>query len=165
MTQTPGTEEKTAKNGHDVEWLEAQDETALRQLILQAQDRREELVPVPLWRVKVLVRAMSGTQRTLYEALPRDQKTGRFLNLKHVYFEVLRMSCVHPMTHKPTFQVADEGEVMDEKNGEIIDMLVAKALRLSGLLPSQREEVRKNSETTPTSTTTTGSRNDSDTRE
>ena len=152
-------------NGNDTEWLEAQDAEQLRQFILQADDRPEELVPVPLWHVKVLVRAMSGTQRALYEALPRDQKTNRFKDLKHVYFEIARMCCVHPRTHKPILQVADEGTMMDEKNGAIIDMLVGKALRLSNLMPSQAEQARKNSENTPDSTVTTDSQKGSATGE
>ena len=155
------TETVAELNGNDTEWLEAQDAEQLRQFILQADDRPEELVPVPLWRVKVLVRAMSGTQRALYEALPRDKNTNRFKDLKHVYFEVARMCCVHPRTHKPILQVADEREMMDEKNGAIIDMLVGKALRLSNLMPSQVEQARKNSESTPVSTTITDSQSDS----
>ena len=159
------TETVAELNGNDTEWLEAQDEQQMRQFILQADDRPEELVPVPLWRVKVLVRAMSGTQRALYEALPRDPKTNRFKDLKHVYFEVARMCCVHPRTHKPILQVADEREMMDEKNGAIIDLLVGKALRLSNLMPSQAEQARKNSETIPGSMATTDSQKGSDTGE
>ena len=158
------TETVAELNGNDTEWLEAQDAEQLRQFILQSGDRPEELVEVPEWRVKVLVRAMSASQRVLYEALPRDQKTGRFKDPRHVYFEVIRMCCVHPRTHKPVLQVADKDTVMDEKNGAIIDLLVGKALRLSELLPSQRESIRKNSENTPDSSTTTDSQSDSATK-
>jgi len=155
-------QEDTSPNGK-VEWLDPSDESQLRQFILQADDRPEELIQVKLWRVEVLVRAMNGTQRALYESNPRD-KAGRFTNLRHVYFEVVRMCCVHPRTYKPFFQAADEGIVMEEKNGDILDFLASKAVRLSGILPSQTEHVRrKNSESTPTSTTTTESPSDSDT--
>lgn len=157
--------ETAEMNGNDVQWLETQDEQQMRQIIFQAKDRPEELVEVPEWRLKILVRAMSGTQRVIYEALPRDQKTGRFKDLRYVYFEIARMCCVHPRTLKPVFQAADKDTVMDEKNGTIIDELVGKALRFSNLLPSQKEIARKNSANTPTSTTTTESQNDSDTGE
>lgn len=158
----PSQEETASPDGHEqIDWLDSQDEQQLRQFILQANDRPGELVEVREWRVKLLVRAMSGSQRALYEAMPRDTKTGRFRDLRHVYFEVMRMCCVHPRTHKPVFQAADKDTVMDEKNGTVVDLLVGKALRLSGLLPSQVERTRKNSENTPTSTTTTDSENDS----
>ena len=127
-------------NGHDTEWLEAQDAEQMRQFILQATDRPEELVEVPEWRVKVLVRAMSGSQRVLYEALPRDEKTRFFKDMRQMGFEVIRMCCVHPGTHKAIFQVADKDTVMDEKNGTVIDFLVGKALRLSGLLAYLEED-------------------------
>ena len=159
IEKTTLTEEQAAQNGHSQEWLEASDAEQLRSFILQADDRPEELVEIPLWHVKVLVKAMSGSQRALYEANPRDQKTGRFTNLRKVYFEVVRMCCCHPTSKKPIFKVADEGTMMDEKNGAIIDMLAARALRLSGLVGSQQEAVRKNSGSTPTSSTTTDSPN------
>ena len=163
MTETAEldpTDAPASPNGH-VDWLDPSDEQQLRQFILLASDRPEEVVEVPLWRVKVLVRAMSGSQRVLYEALPRDQKTGRFKDMRHVYFEVVRMCCVHPSTHRPIFQPSDEAAVMDERNGTIISMLALKAIELSGILPSQTEQVRKNSESTSTSMTTTESQNDS----
>ena len=156
--------ETAASNGH-IEWLDPADEQQLRACILQADDRPEELVEVPLWRVKVLIRAMTGTQRALYEANPRDSQTGRFKDLRHAYFHVVQMCCVHPNTKKPIFTATDEIAVMNEKNGAIIDQLAAIAVRLSMVFPSQAEQIAKNSEATPTSTTISGSQSGSATNE
>lgn len=154
----------TAQNGH-VDWLDPADEQALYDIIAQSKDRPEELVEIPLWRVKVLVRAMSGTQRVLYESNSRDQKSGRFKDLRHVYFEVARLCCVHPRTKKPFLKSDQEHTFMDERNGAIIDLLAAKALRLSGLMGSQQEQIAKNSEATPVSMTISDSVSDSNTGE
>lgn len=164
MTETsildPNNETASPNGSEPIEWLDPEDEIAMRQLIFQAQDRAEELVEIPAWRLRVLIRAMSGTQRALYEANPRDPETGRFRNLKQVYFNVVQMCAVHPRTKKEVFKFGDQDTFMNEHDGAIIDMLAALALRLSKMLPAQTENVRKNSETTPTSTTTTDSPSD-----
>ena len=157
----PNNETASPNGSEPIEWLDPEDETAMRQFIFQAQDRPQELVEIPAWRLRILVRGMSGTQRAQYEANPRDPETGRFSDLRHVYFGVVQMCCVHPRTKKQIFKYADRDTFMDEKDGAIIDMLAARALRLSGLLPAQTERIRKNSETTPTSTATTDSQSDS----
>lgn len=142
------------------DWIETDDEAQMRQLIMQKQDRPEKLVPVPEWGMKVLVRAMSGTQRALYEDLPRHPETKRLQNTRHAYAEMVRWCCCHPRTKKPIFVATDRDELMDQHNGAIIDELATWALRLSGLLPMQQEQVAKNSEATPTSTATTDSPSD-----
>jgi len=148
-----------SQNGH-MDWLEPADEQELYTIIAQSGDRPEELVEVPPWRVKILVRAMNGAQRVLYEANERDPKTGRFKDLRHVYFEIARMCCLHPVTKKPFLKPEKEIEFMSNHNGTIIVVLANKAMQLSGLFQSQQEQARKNSEATQTSTLTTDSASD-----
>lgn len=138
----------------------------MRALIFQSQDRPEEFALVPEWGrngkpLRVLVRAMSGTQRAIYEGLRSS------VNFDHrrIYFEVVQMCCVHPRTKKPIFKVADRDETMDQKNGSIIDRLAMVALRLSQLLPSQQKAIEKNSEATQNSSGISNSPNDSATNE
>src|SRR5579864_7072546 len=150
------TQEATSPNG-SIEWLEPEDESAMRQLIFQAEDRPEELVEVPEWRLRVLVRGMTGTQRVIYETMPRDESTNR-VNLRTAYAEAVIMCCYFPKNkEKQVFKLVDRDELMNRKSGDVIGRLATKALELSGMLPRQAEAAAKNSEATPTSMPTTDS--------
>ena len=156
------TDEIASPNG-TIDWLDPEDELAMRQLIFQAQDIKEEIIPVREWRLKVLVRGMTGIQRAQYLAIARDQAGA--MDFKRMYFDLVQMCCLHPKTRKPIFKVADRQEVLFQKNGAILDMLASAVIRLSQLDMGSQDIQQKNSEAIQSSTATTNLPNGSDTRE
>lgn len=151
-------EEKTqqpAKQAQD--WPEYDDELAMRAAIFEHKDLEEVLVPVPAWRTKILVRALSGAQRAQWIAAktvrPGESSADQMARSS---FEIVQMSCLHPRTHKPIFHVNDQTDAL-KKNGAVIDMLAAIALKLSKLDAESMVAARKNLEAVLNSTATINS--------
>lgn len=141
--------EKESQNGEgkheeEIEWVETDNERQMRELIFRTDDRPEVIVPVPEWKLKILIRSMSGTERSqflFYQANLSDKSQDY---IKKLYFRIVLLCCYHPKTHKPIFQPTDQDSFMDEKNGAIIEMLAMIGQQLSHLDNSTREAARKN---------------------
>jgi len=135
------------------------DAAGLREYIRASRKRRTgKLVEVPEWECSVLVQAMSGQQRRLFEALPRTDK-GQLIDPWHCAFLLMCWCTVHPETRETLFDANDrelEREMLSEHDAAIIDRLATEAIDVSRITQPQMEQARKNSETTPTSSTTDG---------
>jgi hypothetical protein len=146
------------------QWIETDDENALRAHIFQKDDRAELLIEVPEWDTKILIKALTGTARSEFlafqSALSRNYKdTGEYW--KRVFFEMARLGCVHPKTKRPIFKMADQDTLMNEHNGEVIETLGKTVQAFCSLDGTTGERARKNLLGIQSTTTTTDSQNNS----
>lgn len=122
-------------------------EVEARQHLFQRKKKRKEIIiPVPEWEMDVLIVALSGTTRGEYYAFNAEvakqyQGTGEFF--KRIWFEQVRLGCVHPVTRKLILQPADRDELMDGEDGAVIERLAAMVREISGLNISVIEEAKK----------------------
>jgi hypothetical protein len=104
-------------------------------MILQAEDIPEEVVDVPEWGVKLLLRGMDGRQRARF---------GANLDQDHMYADLLIPNVFDPETRQPVFDPADR-EALQAKNGVILERLARVILGYSGVnIPALVEEVEEN---------------------
>ncbi len=115
--------------------------TSLRDSILQADDLGEEIVPVPEWDAKVLVRGMDGRQF----GKARQQYKGD--NEAEANAAVLTLVARDPDTGELIFDPADKDTLMT-KNPGVVQRIVLTAIRLSG---SSIDEAEKEVAEDPTS--------------
>lgn len=146
------------------DYIETDDENALRAHILQKDDREELLVEVPEWNTHVLIKALSGAARNEYIAftVALNQHKGTAEYGRRLWFETCRLGCMHPKTKKPIFKFADRDELMNEHNGQVIETLGRTVQDFSKLDGSVIEQARKNLLGIQNSTTITNSSNGSD---
>lgn len=104
--------------------------TDLRQQILDTDDIKEEEVGVEEWNCKILVRGLTGKDRSeiLTSALTRD---GR-LDFSKVYPDLVIATSFDPETGEKIFSKTDR-EVLNEKSGSALEKIAGKAVKLSGL--------------------------------
>ena len=99
---------------------------SLRDSILQADDLGEEIVDVPEWDTKVLVRGMDGRQ---FEKARLQYKTGG--SETEANAAVLTFVARDPDTGELIFDPADK-DVLLTKNAGVVQRIVLTAIRLSG---------------------------------
>lgn len=148
-----------------LEWIETSDENALRSHIFQQDDRPELLVEVPEWRTRVLIKALSGKARSEFlafqVALQREHAdTPHYF--KRLWFEMILHACVHPITKKPIFKVADRDTFMDDKNGSVLQMLGETIQAFCNFDSSVSVRAKKNLASTLNTTATSNSPNGSE---
>ena len=98
--------------------------TSLRDSILQADDLADEIVPVPEWDTKVLVRTMDGAQRgRVLKLIQSDDPAANAA--------VLILVALDPDTGEPIFDPADK-DTLQGKSGAVVERIVLAAIRLSG---------------------------------
>lgn len=108
---------------------------SLRDTILNAADVPEELVPVPEWGAKVLVRGLTaGEQADFYTRVSTiDPRSGEVtVNRKHWAAEIIIACCYDPETKSKLFEAADR-DTLNKKAAKATDRLSSVAARLSGL--------------------------------
>jgi hypothetical protein len=150
----------------EIEWIETENEEEFRDQIFKMDDRDELLVPVPEWRRKVLVKRLTGTARAefiIFQINLDKEFTGKPTYWQRLWFETVRLACVHPKTKRPIFRVGDRGTWMDEHDGGVMDMLAQTVLHFSQLDGSAGLQAKKNLLSIGSSTATTNSQNDSGT--
>ena len=135
-----------------IEAFETANEREARQHILtRKHKRKEKIVSVPEWGedgkpMMVLIRSLSGDQRSEYfhfSTVVREQYAKRPDFYKRLWFEQVRLGCLHPVTEQPLFQFADLDEVMRWEDGGTIELLAAVVREVSGLNRSVVDEVKK----------------------
>ncbi|HLZ64384.1 MAG TPA: hypothetical protein VKR06_46230 [Ktedonosporobacter sp.] len=136
-------------------WTETADELEMRALIAGKQTLKEVLVDVPEWGIQVLLRAMSGQERSIYFSWlnAQDQKDPN--HIKRNYWRLIQPCMLHPRTRKPVFKSADEGTIMAEHDGAIFEMLAFTSQRLSRLDGSTMTAAKKNLLSIPNFSATT----------
>lgn len=115
--------------------------SSLREKILSIDDIQEEVVEIPEWGVKVLVRGLTGEARA--ELLSRATDLQGKINYKKLYASLLILSTYDPETKEPVFEDSDRDELM-KKSASAIDKIVQVAMRLSGIGKIEEENLEKN---------------------
>ncbi|WP_202078276.1 hypothetical protein [Caldalkalibacillus salinus] len=113
----------------------------LREQILATQDIKEEVVDIPEWETKVLVKGLNGAKRARLLQNNIDKQGN--INFERMYPELLILTVHDPQSKEPVFQPEDR-DALNAKNGGIIEKLVQTAMRLSGLESQAVENAVKN---------------------
>jgi hypothetical protein len=136
--------------------------SSLHDLILAADDRPYEDVPVPEWGGAVVrVRGMSGTDRDAYEAksvaVRKMSKAGADVEMRLADFRSkLLVKCLFdPETDERVFQ-DNEVQKLGTKSGRVIERLFELAGTLSGMSDDSEAEARGNSPAAPSGNSTSG---------
>lgn len=130
-----------------------------KEAILAADDRPTEEVSVPEWGGEVLVRGMSGADRDAFftSQVLRD-KGGNIIgqDLRRNAAKLAAWCIVDPRTRQPMFDLA-ELEVLGRKSAKALGRVETVAQRLSGITEEASEELGKDSESTPSDGSGSGS--------
>jgi hypothetical protein len=115
----------------------------LKKKIFEAKDIKEELVDVPEWGCKVLLRGLSGEQRAtvLSGVMPNPQV--QRMDYKKLYGETLVFGLCDPETKQPIFQPTDIPIIMS-KSGGIVERLATMVMELSGMSGNALDAATKN---------------------
>ncbi len=113
----------------------------LREKILNANDIQEEIVEVPEWGVKVLVRGLTGEARAKILSGATDL-SGK-IDYKKMYASLLIYSVFDPDTKEPVFEETDRDALL-KKSATAIDRIVNVAMKLSGLGKEAEAQLEKN---------------------
>lgn len=142
------------------QWVETEDENALRAHIFETDDRKELIVPVPEWGTKILIKQVTGKARSEVVTFQTDlvEKHGKSPDYyKRLWFELARVGCMHPTTKRPLFKTTDRDTLCDNKNGAIIQMLGETVQGFSNLDGTASMRAKKNLGLIQSSSTTTES--------
>lgn len=114
--------------------------------ILAADDIAYEEVPVPEWRLRVLVRGMTGNERDAFEqTIVRGHGKEREFNLNNARARFVAKCIVHPETHKRLF-TPQQIDALGKKSSAALQRVYEVAMRLSGLTDDDMKDLEKNFE-------------------
>jgi len=122
-----------------------------RDAILSRKQLKRETVDVPEWGGQVIVRELTGAERSRYEAGYSDTVMGEAKSVsdKTKRFETMRAKviCVATINEDGTrvFHDDDIAEI-NELSGQALDRLASVIMRLSGYTKEEQEKLKKNSE-------------------
>ncbi|MCS7294433.1 MAG: hypothetical protein NZ761_03460 [Dehalococcoidia bacterium] len=124
------------------------DKFLTREDILSVQDLPEEVVDVPEWGGKVLIRGMTGEERDSFEeSVIRQRGDQRELNLHNFRAKLVARSIVHPETKERLFK-DNEIHLLAKKSAVALQRVFEAALRLNGMTQQAVEELTKSPEET-----------------
>jgi len=120
-----------------------------REQILEADDLKTEIVPVPEWKTgendSVIVRTMMGTDRDAFdqELLTEEGKS----NLENFRAKL----CAYTIVDEEGERLFSQEDIikLGKKSSLALNRVFIVAQKLNGLAPGDVEEMAKNSETTP----------------
>lgn len=114
-----------------------------RDVILQANDLPTEEVEVPQWNGSVRVRALTGAERDAFEQSIVEQKgKSTKMNLTNLRAKLVALTIVDE-EGKRIFSDAD-ARLLGEKSAIALNTVFEVAQRLSGLTPTDVEELAGN---------------------
>jgi hypothetical protein len=111
-----------------------------REAILAARDLETVVIEVPEWGGSVTLRGMSGVDRTHFERSILKNET---IDIENVYAKLL-VRCIVDEAGNRMFTDAD-ADALGAKSAVVLGRLAPVAQRLSGLLQSDVEELKKTS--------------------
>lgn len=114
----------------------------LREKILASQDIQQETIEVPEWGCSLLVKSMTGKERSFLFTTAIDSK-GK-LDFEKAYPIILIASVFDPETGEKVFGAADM-DVLNSKNAAAMERVAKVAMRLSGLDSESVAKAEKNS--------------------
>jgi hypothetical protein len=114
--------------------------------ILAAADLPEEVVDVPEWGGKVLIRGMTGAERDAFEeSVMVTRGNSRELNLRNFRAKLVALSIVDPVTKERMFSDNEIAE-LGKKSARALQRVFEAALRLNGMTSESVEELTKSTE-------------------
>jgi hypothetical protein len=116
------------------------DNDALLQHIM-SQKPAEELVTIPEWGIDLMCRALSSPHRLEIEGIAWIEEEKR-TDYRKAFYPILMYGCVNPETNEQFFKPEHEAAIMT--HGGPVEVLAIKVLQLSGLLPAQQQDAKKN---------------------
>jgi hypothetical protein len=114
---------------------------SLREKILNIEDIQEQIVDVPKWGVKILVRELNGKQRDKIMQNAVDAKGN--INFEKMHSEAIIAACYDPETKEKLFEESDRDQLM-EKSSIALDTLYNVIAEMSGLSKKSEETIEKN---------------------
>jgi hypothetical protein len=117
-----------------------------KEQILAAADLPEEVVDVPEWGGKVLIRGMTGAERDKFEeSVMVTRGNSRELNLRNFRAKLVALSIVDPVTKERMFSDNEIAE-LGKKSARALQRVFEAALRLNGMTAESVEELTKSTE-------------------
>lgn len=113
----------------------------LRKAIFESEDIPEEVVAVPEWNTKILVRGMNGKQRARFLRRSTDPASGQ-VSWESFYPELVIATAHDPDSGDQIFEEADR-DTLNQKSGIALNRVAEIAQRLSGLGGDDVEEAKK----------------------
>ena len=114
---------------------------SLREKILNTEDIQEQVVDVPKWGVKILVKELNGRQRDKIMQSAVDSKGN--INFEKMHSEAIIAACYDPETKEKLFEETDRDQLM-EKSSAAIDTIYNVIAEMSGLTKKSEEVIEKN---------------------
>ena len=111
----------------------------LRDQILNADDRKSEIVDVPEWGCELEVRSLTGAQRAAFMEAAFDLETGQ-PDFARIYPTLIIQTCHDPETGEPVFEATDR-DVLNTKSAAVTERLAKAAMELAGLSEPARLDV------------------------
>ncbi len=115
-----------------------------REQILQVDDIKIEIVPVPEWDGEVIVRTMTGTDRDIWDNLLYKEGKVNFLDNTRARL----LACTIIDENDNLVFSEDDIDALGKKSSLAINRIFDVAKRLNGLGSEQIEDLEKNSEKT-----------------
>jgi hypothetical protein len=117
--------------------------------ILQADDRPTQTVNVPEWGGEVIIKTMTGAERSRYDAGNRRlQDDSYVVDLENLPAKLLSR-CLIGDDGEPLFTVAE----LNQRSAKVLTRLFEVATKMNGLSPDSADEAGKDS--TPESDSST----------
>ncbi len=101
------------------------------------------MIEVPEWGVKVLCRAMNAETRIKIQMFAYDEKSKK-TDYRNVFAQIIMAGCYNPTTQRKIFTESHRDLLMRQVDGGAIERLALAILRLSGMLSSTVEQIKKN---------------------
>lgn len=136
---------ETVRNGQlDDSSMELMGGFLTREAILASQDMTREPVDVPEWGGRVLVTSLTGKDRDRFEAsIFQTNGKNRELNMANIRAKLVALSVIDP-SGKRVFSDQDVA-ILSGKSAAALSKVYDVAARLSGISPTDAEELAKNS--------------------
>jgi len=123
------------------------DAASMREGIFATDDIPEELIPVPEWKVDVLIRGMSGNESVaiMESATGEKEKQGATsVDFAKMYPDIVILTAYHPGTGERLFQRGDRKAIL-AKSGSALNRVAMAGMKLSGLTKESSNEAGKGS--------------------
>jgi hypothetical protein len=124
----------------------------LRKHIFEVEDIPEEMVDVPEWDTKILVKGMNGKGRATFLRRSSDPVSGQ-VSFENFYPELVIATAFDPDSGEQIFEPADRDK-LNSKSGVALNRVAEVAQRLSGLGGTDVEEAKKDSPEIPSNGST-----------
>lgn len=125
-----------------VNYQEFETSDLLRAHIFNVSDILEEIVDVPEWKCRILVKALTAQERARILKAAGTAIPGQ-TDLEKLYPDMVISSCFHATSRKPIFKPSDRAALNGKLSG-IVERLAMVCIRLSGLDKAAQEQIRKN---------------------